>query len=63
MNCLRAVATVKRHPCAILLLAQLLAQLLALVLYPFVEDTDSGRIVVSLLIGLTLLERKADGAR
>jgi ion channel len=50
MNYLRAVVVVKRHPCAILLLAQLLA----LVLYPFFENTDIGRIGLG-IVGIVVL--------
>lgn len=40
MRYLRLYATTRRHPSAILLLVQLLG----LVLYPFIENTDAGRI-------------------
>ena len=40
MRYLRLYAHTRRHPSAILLLVQLLG----MVLYPFIENTDAGRI-------------------
>ncbi|QAU33066.1 ion channel [Janthinobacterium sp. 17J80-10] len=50
MNYLRLVLRTHRHPSAILLVAQLLGMLL----YPFVENTDLGRIAFN-LFGVAIL--------
>lgn len=55
MRLLRLIVRTRRHPSAVLLLAQLLA----MVLYPFVEKTTSGHIVLNAfgIVILTLTTR------
>jgi hypothetical protein len=51
MNYLRLLVRLRRHPSAVLLATQLLA----LVLYPFIEDTDVGRICFGIFGILVLI--------
>ena len=51
MNYLRLLVRLRRHPSAVLLATQLLA----LVLYPFIENTDVGRICFGIFGILVLI--------